>query len=158
MKMFNPAFSLLLVALFSGALIAADAGKPSTGKHDNVDSNRLALQGYDAVSYFEGKPTKGDPKFTAVHLGHVYHFANGKHQQDFKASPEKYVPQYGGWCATAMATGDKVSIDPNNYKITNGRLFLFYKGFLGDAKAKWDKDEPSLTTKADESWKKLNEQ
>lgn len=156
MKVLNPALSLLAVLLVSGLLVAAES-KPSTGKHDNVDRNHLALQGYDPVAYFElSKPAKGDAKFTAVHLGHVYHFANAKHQAAFKSDPEKYVPQYGGWCATAMAEGDKVSIDPSNYKITNGRLFLFYKGFLGDAKPKWDKDEASLTSKADQAWMKLN--
>lgn len=54
-----------------------------------------------------------------------------------------------------MAEGDKVDIDPTSFKVTDGRLFLFYKGWLGDAKKKWEGDERSLTGMADQSWSKL---
>ena len=71
------------------------------------------------------------------------------------SSPEKYLPAYGGWCATAMARGEKVQIEPSSFKVTNGRLFLFYNGLFGNAIKDWNKDESALTVKADAQWKKI---
>jgi hypothetical protein len=153
--MFRSAMMLMgFAAVLS--LAAPFAAAHEDGKHDNVDKNHLAVQGYDVVSYFTAdKPSKGDKTITAQHAGHVWHFATAANRDLFLASPEKYEPQYGGWCATAMAEGDKVAIDPTNYKITDGKLYLFYKGFLGDARKPWLKDEAALAAKADEAWKKL---
>ena len=81
----------------------------------------------------------------------------------FKKSPEKYTPAYQGWCATAVLKNDKVEIDPLNYKITNGRLFLFYrtegvaKWVYGDTKKIWENGEPENTKKADSNWMTLKD-
>lgn len=113
----------------------------------------LALQGYDPVSYFQDKaPSPGKDKLTSEYKGITYRFATSGNRALFNATPEKFLPAYGGWCATAMAESEKVDIDPKNYKVTAGRLFLFYKGILGNALKDWNKDEKSLTTKADTAW------
>ena len=85
-----------------------------------------------------------------------YHFASEENRALFAANPEKYLPTYGGWCATAMAKGKKVEIDPANFKVTNGRLFLFYNGLFANARSDWDKDEPAQTSKADANWKRIS--
>lgn len=122
----------------------------------NLAEGALALQGHDPVAYFEtGKAEAGRPELTSRHRGVAYRFATPERRLKFAADPEKYAPAYGGWCATAMAEGRKVEIDPANFKITNGRLFLFYKGWLGNALNDWNKDEKALTVKADEQWRKL---
>lgn len=121
----------------------------------NLDGAKLALKGYDPVAYFSGGPKKGNTALRSEYGGAIYHFATEANRAAFAASPEKYVPTYGGWCATAMAKGDKVEIDPENYKVTDGRLFLFYKGVWGNAQDDWRKDEASLTTAADAEWKKI---
>lgn len=121
----------------------------------NLGKGAVALGGYDPVSYFDGKPAPGDEKRSSVYRGVNYRFANDENRNKFAENPQRYLPAYGGWCATAMAKGDKVEIDPANYQVTNGRLFLFYKGWLGDAKKDWNKDEPKLTRDADEHWSKL---
>ena len=71
----------------------------------------LAVQGYDVVAYFSGKPVKGNASFAAVYQGVRYHFANEANKETFKKNAAKYEPQYGGWCAYAMgANGEKVEI------------------------------------------------
>ena len=139
-----------VVALASSSLVAR--------AQDNVDKNHLAVQGYDVVAYFAGSPAKGDARFTATHGGHTYRFASEANRKTFTDAPDKYAPQYGGWCATAMAKGEKVEIDPKTFKVTNGRLFLFYNGFWGNALKDWNADEAALTRKADAQWVKVKAQ
>lgn len=121
----------------------------------NLDKTGLAIQGYDAVSYFSGKPVEGKKEFATKFGGATYYFADRKNQDAFLAAPDKYLPAYGGWCATAMALGKKVEISPENYKITDGRLFLFYKNFISNALSDWNKDEPENIKAADQHWHRL---
>lgn len=112
-----------------------------------------ALSGYDPLSYFSGKPQKG--KIAYLYHGVYYKFASDTSLETFKKSPQKYEPAYGGWCAYAMgAKGEKVEVDPENYKITNGTLYLFYKNFFSNTLDDWNKEEQKLKKKADENWKK----
>lgn len=122
----------------------------------NLGPDKLALKGYDPVAYFtKNAALKGDRANNAQRGGITYYFASEENKKLFTELPEKYLPTYGGWCATAMAKGEKVEIDPTNFKVTNGRLFLFYKGLWGNALKDWNKDEAVLTVKADSNWKKL---
>ena len=122
----------------------------------NLGPDKLALKGFDPVGYFAtGTAVQGNKSITAQHDGVSYRFSSPENRKLFMQSPEKYLPTYGGWCATAMARGEKVEIDPANFKVTNGRLFLFFKAFYANAKNDWVKDEPGLTIKADSSWKKI---
>jgi len=122
----------------------------------NLGPDRLALQGFDPVSYFSApKPRKGRREFSAEHRGVTYLFASDEHRKLFAADPAKYEPAYGGWCATAMAKGEKVEIDPATFKITDGRLFLFFKAFYANALKEWNRDEAGLTARADAHWRRL---
>lgn len=130
--------------------------------HYNLDKNKLAIEGYDPVAYFPkedggvGKAVKGSEKLTHTHRGVTYRFASQSNLDTFKKNPNKYEPTYGGWCASAMADGGrKVEIDPKNFKVTDGRLFLFYKSFLQNAIDFWNKDEKGHTAEADGQWKKV---
>lgn len=143
-------------ALLASSAVAAAADAPSL-KHYNLGADRVALLGYDPVAYLvQNRASKGSRLLIAVHRGVTYWFASVENQKLFEAMPAKYVPTYGGWCATAMAKGEKVEVDPENFKVTNGRLFLFYKGLWGNARKDWDKDEPGQTTKADAQWKRIS--
>lgn len=131
----------------------ADATQDKESLETNVAS-RLAINGYDPVAYLDDqKAVPGDKKFESSFKGITYRFASASSREKFNNEPAKYLPAYGGWCATAMATGDKVEIDPKNFKVTGGRLFLFYKGLFGNALNDWNKDELGLTVKADAHWK-----
>ncbi|MFN0136860.1 MAG: YHS domain-containing (seleno)protein [Phycisphaerae bacterium] len=122
----------------------------------NLSEGAIALQGRDPVTYFEGgKPVVGKSDLLSRYRGVTYQFASPDNRAKFAADPEKFAPAYGGWCATAMAEGDRVEIDPANFKITNGRLFLFYKGWLGNALNDWNKAETKLTVDADRQWNKI---
>ena len=130
--------------------------KPAAIQHYNLGADKVAISGYDPVSYFtQGKALKGRREISAQHRGVTYWFAAEESRKIFTESPDRYLPTYGGWCATAMAKGEKVEIDPTNFKVTNGRLFLFFKAFYANAIKDWNKDEPNQTAKADANWKKL---
>jgi hypothetical protein len=154
---------LLAVLSFAFALrsaLAQEPGKPRPRDltHFNLDEHELALQGYDPVAYFPeggGKPRKGLETLSSTHEGVVYRFASEENRKLFLASPAKYEPQYGGWCAYAMAGGEKVSIDPRSFLVTDGKLYLFFKAWYADTRAKWLKDEPKLRARADQAWKAL---
>ena len=138
------------------AKLAELKGKPAAIQHYNLGADKVAIAGYDPVGYFtQSKALKGRKEITAQHRGVTYHFATEENKKLFTGLPEKYLPTYGGWCATAMAKGEKVEIDPTNFKVTNGRLFLFFKAFYANAIKDWNKDEPNQTTKADTNWKKI---
>jgi YHS domain-containing protein len=144
----HPSFSA-----FAKQFAAATQDKES--REANVASH-LAIEGYDPVAYLEErKAVPGDKNFESSFKGIVYRFASAANRDRFNVDPAKYLPACGGWCATAMAKGEKVEIDPKNFKVTNGRLFLFYKGLFGNAINDWNKDEPGLTVMADANWKEL---
>jgi YHS domain-containing protein len=131
--------------------------KPAAIRHYNLGADKVALKGYDAVAYFtQNKARKGSKEISAGHRGVTYYFASDENKRLFLESPDKYLPTYGGWCATAMAKGEKVEIDPTNFKITDGRLFLFFKAFYANALKDWNKDEANLKAKADANWKKVS--
>ncbi len=118
--------------------------------------NGIALQGYDAISYFSQKPQKGNSKFQTTHQGIIYQFANQANLDKFKLSPEKYEPTYGGWCAYAMGEkGEKVEVDPETYKIIDGKLYLFYNAFFNNTLKTWNGDEKRLKPLADRNWTKM---
>jgi YHS domain-containing protein len=114
----------------------------------------VAISGYDAVSYFSGKPVKG--KIAYLQNGIIYKFSSTENLEMFKKFPTKYEPAYGGWCAYAMgAKGEKVEVDPENYKIINGTLNLFYKNFFSNTLDDWNKNETKLKKQADINWTKI---
>lgn len=128
-------------------------------QHFNFGPDKVALKGYDPVGYFTRQQAlKGSKSLSAQHRGVTYYFASDENKRLFTESPEKYLPAYGGWCATAMAKGEKVEIAPANFKVTNGRLFLFFKAFYANALKDWNKDEANLTVKADAHWKRIAEE
>jgi YHS domain-containing protein len=124
--------------------------------HFNIEKT-LALQGYDPVAYFtQNKAVKGNKQFSANADGVIYYFSSAANKDLFVKDYSKYEPQYGGWCAYAMgATNTKVEIDPETFKIINGKLYLFYHSWVNNTLNKWNKDETNLKTKADKNWSLL---
>jgi YHS domain-containing protein len=113
-----------------------------------------AIKGYDTVAYFtEGKAVKGSSDFKHKWNGAEWKFLSKKNLDLFKARPEKYAPQYGGYCAYAMADGKKVAIDPKSFDVRNGRLYLNYsKG----VQKKWKADITKYIKEADTKWSKID--
>lgn len=117
---------------------------------------KYGIHGYDPVSYITlQKAQEGKKDINVSFDGVTYLFETLANKEVFLKEPQKYIPAYGGWCAYAMADGEKVDIDPKKFKIINGKAYLFYNGIWGDTLKKWEKDEINLKAKADESWQKL---
>ncbi len=148
------------IMLFAFAAILgislAQAQSATRKKQFNLEKS-VAIQGYDPVAYFTlGKAVKGDKKFTASADGIIYNFSTEANKNLFLKDYSKYEPQYGGWCAYAMgATNEKVEIDPETFKILNGKLYLFYHTWTNNTLNKWNKDEANLKSKADKNWQAI---
>ena len=113
-----------------------------------------ALKGYDAVAYFkEGKPVKGKDEFRHDWMGAKWYFASAANRDAFAQSPEKYAPQFGGYCAWAVSQGYTATIDPTAWKIVEGKLYLNYSK---EVQQKWEADIPGLIKKAQENWPRLS--
>lgn len=125
-------------------------------KHFNTE-NKIALQGYDPVAYFTlYKPVKGKSSYQLNQQGIIYYFSSNANKKLFIENPNKFEPQYGGWCAFAMGdNGEKVEIDPETFKITDGKLYVFYNGYFNNTLKSWNKDEKKLKIKADKNWSKI---
>jgi len=134
---------------------ATFAYDPTSAAAINVDEAKLALRGYDPVSYFNaGGPTVGSAEFTAEHEGATYHFVSAANRDSFVADPAKYAPAYGGFCAMGAALGKKLDGDPTIWKVVNDRLYL---NVNADAFRMWQQDIPGNLTKADATWPKIKD-
>lgn len=119
----------------------------------NADEQGLAMQGYDPVAYFTtGGPAKGDKKFALKHTGGTYYFASAENREAFMANPDRYLPQYGGFCAMGVANGKKFDGDPNVWKIVDDKLYL---NVNKDVAVAWQRDIPGNLAKAEEYWPEL---
>ena len=143
----------LLRSFASGAALVALAATMSTAsaralvqrassdlEHLNLNDARLALDGYDPVAYFPeggGQAREGKAKLSVEFRAVTYRFASEKNWKTFQSDPEKYEPDYGGWCAYAMSRGDKVEVDPESFLIEEGRLLVFFDGFFADTRKSW---------------------
>jgi YHS domain-containing protein len=115
----------------------------------------LAVSGYDPVAYFkDNKPVEGDSAYEYEWNGVTWRFASQANLDAFKASPEAYAPQFGGYCAWAVSQGYTASATPEAWRIVDGKLYLNYsKG----VQATWEQDVPGNIAKADENWPKVLE-
>ena len=111
----------------------------------------VAIKGYDPVAYHKGgEPVKGSSKFELDWMDARWRFASAEHRDLFKSDPEKYAPQYGGYCAWAVSQGTTAGVDPKKaWRIVEGKLYLNYNV---DIQKKWAKDIPGNIKKADANW------
>lgn len=113
-----------------------------------------AANGYDVVAYFENTAIEGNKEITTSFDGIKYKFSSQNNLNTFSKNPEKYIPQYGGYCAYAVAVkGNKVSINPKAFEIRNGKLYLFYNAWGTNTLELWQKENTKiLLKKADKNW------
>ncbi|WP_026703955.1 YHS domain-containing (seleno)protein [Flavobacterium soli] len=148
------AFLLFVISVMSMTAFSQNAAKRT--RDFNLE-DKVAIQGYDPVAYFtQKKAVKGKSSLTATYEGVVYNFSSQSNKELFLKNPSGYEPQYGGWCAFAMGDyGEKVEIDPETFKIIDGKLYLYYNAFFNNTLKSWNKDETNLKKKADANWKKI---
>ncbi|BBM89483.1 hypothetical protein COTS27_01183 [Spirochaetota bacterium] len=126
----------------------------SFNEYNTKNINKYVISGYDTVAYFtQGTPTKGSKEHSYVWKDATWLFSSSEHLELFKADPEKYAPQYGGYCAWAVAAKGKLfNIDPEIWKIVDGKLYLNYNKKVGE---KWEADIPGFISQADEKWPEI---
>lgn len=145
LKFAFPFFAALVALAFSANVAWARSTEIYTGTFSS-----LAVGGYDAVAYFKDRrPVEGKAAFSMEYKGATWRFASKENLDAFKASPAAYAPQYGGYCAYAVAQNATASGDPLVWTVVNGKLYLNYDR---DVQAKWVKDIPGFIARADRNW------
>ncbi|MCY3591712.1 MAG: YHS domain-containing protein [Acidobacteria bacterium] len=139
-----------LAALVAGAALAAIPA--AAAEKDPVFTSRgnLAIRGYDPVAYFtEGKAVKGDKDFTLGWQGADWRFASAENRDRFSEDPEKYAPQYGGYCAWAVSRNYTAPTDPDAFTLVDGKLYLNYNKRV---MRQWLEDRDANIESADKNW------
>jgi hypothetical protein len=142
--------SVRIPLLVSILLFAANSGADTL----QYITENGAIDGYDPVSYFtEDAAERGLPDITAEWNGAVWHFTSAANRDLFTGNPDKYAPQYGGFCALGMAHGGDVPTDPEAWTIWEGKLYL---NMIKDVSITWRYNPDKLTERADVKWNALN--
>lgn len=127
----------------------------------NIDENKLANKGYDLVNYFTSNTAKkGSVEFSTTNSGATYYFVNADNLKSFKTNPTKYLPQFAGYCAFAVAKmNKKVPVNPETFRIDDGKLYLFYNDFWEgkpfNTIVPWLNNEAEMEKMANNNWKTL---
>lgn len=139
------------VAIVFFSAVAAFAGEVEP---INKDGKGVALKGYDAVAYFQqNQPVKGSSQFSFKWMDATWLFSSAANRDQFAADPPRYAPQYGGYCSYAVSQGHTAPIDPDAWRIIDGKLYLNYsKG----VQKTWEKDTTGYIQKADQNWPGLH--
>lgn len=146
------------VGLAAAAIVIMSGGTAGLGTHNHVNTSTgmtlagapLAIHGYDPVSYVtEGRARIGSAAFTSTHDGAAYRFASKANKERFERNPERYVPEYGGYCAYGVAVGAKFDGDPMLFRVVGGKVYLNLNPEIQD---RWLKDIPGNIAKADGKW------
>ena len=123
---------------------------------DFFEKDGAAIRGYDPVAYFtEQKPVRGLPVHRAEHKGSTFYFASQANRDAFAANPDRYAPQYNGFCAFGVAGGYKASIDPAAFTIVQDKLYLNYNAGV---QRQWRADTPGFIAKAEKNWPQVAKQ
>lgn len=142
---------VLTIAL---AAIPALSSQIQPASRWNTDRSGLMARGYDVVAYFtEGRPVRGTAEFEHAWDGARWRFATAANRDAFAAAPQKYAPQYGGFCAYAVSRNYTADGDPQAWTIVDGRLFLNYSLSV---RATWLKDRDANIAKGDANWPALS--
>jgi YHS domain-containing protein len=124
---------------------------------DYYTSGGYAVDGYDVVAYFDNQAIKGNKEYISEFDGVTYKFSSEKNLEAFNKNPEKYLPEYGGYCAYAIAVkSEKVSINPKTFDIIDGKLYLFYNAWGTNTLKLWNKEGVlDLLKNADDNWNQI---
>ena len=134
------------------------------GQKVNMNTDKVANNGYDVVNYFTAHTAeRGNKEFSTSHNGATYYFVNAMHLKMFEEHPDKYLPQFDGYCAFAVAKmNQKVPVDPETFRIDDGKLYLFFNDFFEgkpfNTLIPWVNHEAELEKTAMENWQSLKDQ
>lgn len=138
----------LAAALLSPAALAVPAFADSAPIYTPL-RNQIAVGGYDTISYFSGKPMKGDKRYKTDYLGASWRFSTQANLDLFRANPEAFIPQYGGYCAWALAHGKLAKASPKSWLVEDGKLYL---NFNARVQTQWLANKNDFIEQADKRW------
>ncbi len=147
----NKTALLPVFILLFGCNISA---QKATSQFNNLNQKGVIIDGYDPVAFYtENKPVAGDEKYNYLYEGATYHFSSAANLEMFKADPEKYKPQFGGWCAYAVSLGRVAPVDVNYWSVQDGRLLFQHNKRADDG---WKKDPAGNLLLADKYWPEVS--
>ena len=140
--------TIIIKSIAALVLLAASA---FAGEPVNVSgASKVAVSGYDPVAFFtDSKPVNGSPFITAEHRGATYYFASEEHKKLFTENPDKYAPQFGGYCAFGVGLGKLFPVDIRTWQVRDGKLYL---NLNGDILKKFNADFEGNVAKAGKNW------
>ena len=145
----------LLFGIFAFGVLA-QFGEPLAAGASAAGGKQVVLNGYDPVSYFTaGRPEKGSAAFTASYDDATYWFKSAEHRTLFVADPDRYAPQFNGYCAMSLSRGEKVESDPESFAIADGKLYVFGKK---TGPAMFAEQRTSVVEKATQNWREVRAQ
>ena len=144
-----------LIALLAFIVSIIGSADPALAIDPVFNEGGTAIRGYDSVAYFtQEEPVEGSAEYVTEYNGAQWRFASAGNRDLFAAEPEKYAPQYGGYCAWAAAKNYIASIDPHAWSIKDGKLYLNFSKFV---RARWAVDKSGNIAKADKNWPALRD-
>jgi YHS domain-containing protein len=143
-------FKALLKATTIASAIAFSAFTFAADIDVNANNNDVAIKGFDTVSYFTmGKAVEGTSDYTATYKNAIYQFSSAENRDLFKQNPEKYAPQYGGFCAFGVTMERKFDTDPHAFKIVDNKLYL---NLNSQVQERWVTDILGFIATAENNW------
>ena len=153
MKICNRMFLSLMLFIGIAAAVAACSTTNTETLGINVDTEGLAVRGFDAVAYFAvDAAVKGDAKYSYVWNGAKWLFSSEENMKKFAAAPDAYAPQFGGYCSYAVSEGYTANGDPEAWKIVDGKLYLNYNK---QVKEKWEQQQSERIDRGRTNWQEF---
>jgi len=142
-------YTILIISI-SAIFFAACAGGAEDFNKINTTAETVAVKGFDAVAYFTAEnAVEGNPQFSYIWNGAKWYFSSAENMEKFKAAPENYAPQFGGYCSFAVSKGYTADADPQAWKIVNGKLYLNYNRKV---KEMWEAEQETRIRDAEQNW------
>jgi YHS domain-containing protein len=140
---------LILLLFVTVSLISVACQNNQSFKTVNTTMENVAIKGFDAVAYFGEGAIAGNPQYAFAWNGAKWLFSKPENMEKFKENPEKYAPQFGGYCSWAVSHGYTADGDPNAWKIVDGKLYLNYNQ---QVKQKWEAEQDKLIKDGEKNW------
>lgn len=146
---------ILFLTIGIGIAVAVWVGIRQTDdfKQINTTAENVAIKGFDTVAYFTSEnPVQGNPQYSFIWNGAKWYFSSAENMEKFKAAPETYAPQFGGYCSFAVSKGYTADGDPNAWKIVDGKLYLNYNQKV---KQMWEAEQETRIEDGEKNWQQF---
>jgi YHS domain-containing protein len=146
-------FLFIVIAAGIAAAVWFGTGQTESVKKINTTAENLAVKGFDTVAYFtQETAVPGNPQYSYLWNGAKWYFSSAENMEKFKAAPETYAPQFGGYCSFAVSKGYTADADPQAWKIVDGKLFLNYNQKV---KEMWEAEQEKRIQDAEKNWREF---